>query len=164
VHTEELLYFSRLSGAEISGRLAVVETHRRGTETARTGCTVSDGAEWLPGVIGLRRPDAGRIPDFPHALSSVAHAGQAVYGGGTAAFTHWLARLRPMLRHGDPGEVLQAPQRLAAVAERRGKPQVVAPVQGRLGISRNNEGCRRMHGATPAVTPAGVAVSRVPTS
>jgi hypothetical protein len=133
VHTAELSYFSRLTDAETFGRLAVVETHRRGTETARTVCAVNDGAEWIQGFIDLHRPDAVRIRDFPHALSYVAQAGQAVYGEGTVACTHWFARQRCMLQHGDPGEVLQALQRLAVVAKRHGKSQAVATVQQSLG-------------------------------
>ena len=80
VHTGELSYFSRLADAESFGRLALVETHRRGTETAHTVCAVSDGAEWIQGFVDLHRPDAVRILDFPHALGYVAQAGHAVYG------------------------------------------------------------------------------------
>jgi hypothetical protein len=133
VHTEDLSYFSRLTDGETFGRLAVVETHRRGTETARTVGAVTDGAEWIQGVIALHRPDAVRMLDFPQALSDVAQAGQAVYGEGTAACTPWFARQRRTLQHGDPREVVQALPRLAVVAKRRGKSQAVATVQGRLG-------------------------------
>jgi hypothetical protein len=124
VHTAELAYFSRLS---------LVETPRRGTETARTVWAVRDGAEWMQGFVDLHRPDAVRMWDFPHALGYVAHAGQAVYGEGTAAFTGWFTTPRQTLRHGDPGEVLQALQRLAATTKRRGQAQAVATVQESLG-------------------------------
>lgn len=67
VHTEERSYFSRVTEAKTCGRLALVETHRRGTETAKTVGAVSDGAEWMQGVVDLHRPDAGRILDFPQA-------------------------------------------------------------------------------------------------
>ena len=67
VHTEQLSYVSRLTDAETCGRLALVETHRRGTETAKTVCAVHDGAEWIQGFVDLHRPDAVRILDFPHA-------------------------------------------------------------------------------------------------
>jgi hypothetical protein len=87
VHTEELSYFSRLADAETFGRLALVETHRRGTETATTVCAVKDGAVWIQGCVDLHRPDAVRILDFPPALGYVAQAGQAVYGEGATAFT-----------------------------------------------------------------------------
>lgn len=69
VHTEELAYVSRLTDAQTFGRLALVETHRRGTETAKTGCAVSDGAEWIQGFIDLHRPDAVRILAVPQALA-----------------------------------------------------------------------------------------------
>jgi hypothetical protein len=67
-----------LADAATFGRMALVETHRRGTETARTVCAVSNGAAWIQGFVDLHRPDAVRILDFPHALSYVAQAGQAV--------------------------------------------------------------------------------------
>jgi hypothetical protein len=45
VQAAQVSYFSRLTDVESFGRLALVETHRRGTETAQTVCAVSDGAE-----------------------------------------------------------------------------------------------------------------------
>lgn len=74
-----------LTDAETFGRLALVETYRRGTETAKTVCAVNDGAEWLQGFVDLHRPDAVRILDFSHAFGDIAQAGQAVYGEGTVA-------------------------------------------------------------------------------
>jgi hypothetical protein len=133
VHSQELSYFSRLADAETFGRLALVETHRRGTETATTVCAVSDGAEWIQGFIDLHRPDAVRILDFPHALGYVAQAGQAVYGEGTTAFTHWFTAQRQELKQGDPRQVLRALGRLATTAKRRGAEQAVATVQESLG-------------------------------
>jgi hypothetical protein len=87
VHTAELSSCSRLTDVETWGRLALVETHRRGAETAKPVCAVSDGAEWIQGFVDLHRPEAVRILDFRQALGYVAQAGQAVYGEGTAAFT-----------------------------------------------------------------------------
>jgi hypothetical protein len=90
---------------------------------------VSDGAEWLQGVVDLHRPDAGRILDFPHALSDVAQAGQAVYGAGTAALTPWVTRQRQTLQHGDPGEGIRALRQLVAPAKRGRAEQAVVTVQ-----------------------------------
>ena len=72
------------------GRLATVETHRRGTETAGTVCAVVDGAEWQQKFIDLHRPDAVRILDWCHAAGHLAQAGQAAYGGGSAEHSEWL--------------------------------------------------------------------------
>ncbi len=46
VHTVELSYFSRLADSDSFARLATVETHRRGVETAGKVCAVNDGAIW----------------------------------------------------------------------------------------------------------------------
>ena len=83
VHTTDLSYFSRLTDHETFGRLATVETHRRGTETAGVVCAVVDGAEWEQGFIALHRPDAVRILDWGHAIEYLAAAAQAAYGAGT---------------------------------------------------------------------------------
>ena len=71
VYTRELSYFSRHSEAHAFTRLALVETHRRGVETAQRVCAVTDGAEWLQGFIDFHRSDAVRILDFPHAAEYV---------------------------------------------------------------------------------------------
>lgn len=132
VHTAQLSYFSRLADAETFGRLALVEPHRRGTETAKMVWAVSDGAEWIQGFVALPRPDAVRILDFPQALSDVAQAGQAVYGEGTAAFTQWFATQRQTLQHGNPAEVLGALRSLAATAQRRKAASAAATVRESL--------------------------------
>jgi hypothetical protein len=132
VHTEELSYFSRLTDAETFGRLALVETHRRGTETAKTVCAVSDGAKWIQGFVDLHRPDAIRILDFPHALGYVAQAGQAVYGEGTGRFARWFATQRQTLKYGNPAEGLGALRQLVTAAKRRGTLRAVTTVQESL--------------------------------
>src|SRR5437763_3470242 len=108
VHTTDLSYFSRLTDHETFGRLATVETHRRGTETAGVVCAVVDGAEWEQGFIALHRPDAVRILDWGHAVEYLAAAAQAAYGAGTVRAQTWLAQQRHALTHDDPHTVLAA--------------------------------------------------------
>src|SRR5947209_4846701 len=108
VHTTDLSYFSRLTDHETFGRLATVETHRRGTETAGVVCAVVDGAEWEQGFIALHRPDAVRILDWGHAIEYLAAAAQAAYGAGTVRAATWLAQQRHALTHDDPQTVLAA--------------------------------------------------------
>jgi hypothetical protein len=107
VHVTELSYFSRMTDAETFGRLATVETHRRGVETAGTVCGVVDGAEWCQAFLALHRPDAVRILDFPHAAGYLAQVAQATFGAGTAA-SAWLDAQRHALKHGAPAAVLAA--------------------------------------------------------
>jgi hypothetical protein len=104
----ELSYFSRLAEAEAFRRLALGETHRRGTEAAGLVCAVQDGAEWQQGFVDFHRPDAVRILDFPHAGEHVATAARAVFGPGTPALGEWLGPQLHELRHGDPDRVLAA--------------------------------------------------------
>jgi len=106
VHSDQVSYFSRLCDAETFTRLAVVETHRRGTETAQTVVGVVDGAEWEQGFLDMHRPDAVRILDFPHAAGYVATVGQVVHGQGTEAAAAWLAEERHKLKHETPEAVL----------------------------------------------------------
>jgi hypothetical protein len=112
VHTHDLSYFSRLADHEMFGRLATVETHRRGTETAGRVAAVVDGAEWEQGFIDLQRSDAVRVLDWGHASEYVAKAGQAVFGSGTAAFSEWLGKQLHELKHGEPEKVLDELRRL----------------------------------------------------
>jgi hypothetical protein len=119
VHTTELSYFSRLAEAEEFGRLALVETHRRGTETAQQVCAVTDGAEWEQGFIDLHREDAVRILDFSHAAEYVAAAGQAVLGEGTPLFQAWLKDTLHELKHGRPDKVLMTLRDLQAEVSAR---------------------------------------------
>lgn len=106
VHSTALSYFSRLADAETFGHLALVETHRRGTETAKQVCAVMDGAEWEQGFVDLHRRDATRILDFSHGAGYVANAGDAVYGEGTATNQSWLKETLQELKHGSPDTVL----------------------------------------------------------
>ena len=106
VHTTDLSYFSRLADAATFGCLALVETHRRGTETAKQVCAVTDGAEWEQGFVDLPRRDAVRILDFGHAGEYVAAGGQAVLGEGTDAFKEWLKETLHELKRGQPDTVL----------------------------------------------------------
>ena len=106
--TVDLSYFSRLAEAERFSHLALVETQRRGTETAGVVCAVMDGAEWLQSFIDLHRPDAVRILDFPHAAEHVSAAAHAVFEQGTPAAREWLGRQLHDLKHGDPDRVIVA--------------------------------------------------------
>jgi hypothetical protein len=106
VATSDLSYFSRMTDHETFTRLALVETHRRGTETAGTVCAVCDGAAWIPGFVDHHRPDAVRILDWPHAVGYLAVAAAAVYGAETAAAKAWLGQGKATLLHGDPAVLL----------------------------------------------------------
>ncbi len=106
VHSANLSYFSRLADAETFGRLALVETQRRGTETAQQVCAVMDGAEWEQGFIDLHRRDAVRILDFRHAGGYVVAVGEAVWGEGSEASQAWREKMLHELKHGSPVQVL----------------------------------------------------------
>ena len=129
VHTRELSYFSRLADHETFGRLATVETHRRGTEKAGVVCGVVDGAEWEQKFLDLHRPDAVRILDWRHATEYLVKAGQAGLGSGTAAASEWLGVQLRELRHGDPEKVLERLRSLKEALARAG-PLELPPGEG----------------------------------
>lgn len=122
VHSSELSYFSRMADHDSFGRLATVETYRRGTTTADLVCAVNDGAEWEQGFVDLQRPDAVRVLDFGHSSEHLAEVSQAVFGRETAEAKDWLSQERHELRHGDSEKVLCNLRRLrdelAGVEER----------------------------------------------
>ena len=105
VHVESISYFSRLTDNHTFGRLALVETHRRGVERAAQAAAVLDGAEWLQGFVDFHRPDATRILDFPHGASYVHAVGQGAYGDGTPETQRWLSAQLHQLKHAGPHDV-----------------------------------------------------------
>ena len=114
VKSQELSYFSRLCEAEPFARLSLVETHRRGTETAQRVVAVTDGAEWEQGFLDFHRPDALRILDFPHAAQRLPPIGEAVFGAGTPEAAAWVSQQRRRLKHEGPSGVLAELRTLAA--------------------------------------------------
>jgi hypothetical protein len=106
VHTEKLSYFSRLADADSFSRLALVETQRRGVESAGRVGAVTDGAEWEQGFIDMHRPDAVRILDFAHAAERVSQVGQALLGEGSSEARQWLDERAHRLKAEGPGALL----------------------------------------------------------
>lgn len=125
VHLRAISYFSRLTDNHTFERLALVETHRRGVETARQVGAVVDGAEWLQGFVNFHRPDALRILDFPHAAGYVAKIDQAVYGEGTPESQSWLTTHLHQLKHEGPHDLL-ADLRALTLAQPESSPGRVA--------------------------------------
>ncbi len=62
VEAVNLSYFSRLTDAETFGRLATVETERRGVLQAKEVCAVQDGAEWRKALCGSASARCGAHP------------------------------------------------------------------------------------------------------
>lgn len=110
--TTDLSYFARLTDAETFGRLATLETHRRGTETAGQVAAVMDGAVWQQGFVDLHRPDALRILDFPHAAEHLSAAITATLGQDTLPTRAWRDQCCHTLKTGDPADVLEVLCRL----------------------------------------------------
>ena len=110
----DLSYFSRRADHLTFTRLATVETHRRGMETAGTVCGVVDGADWCQQFFDTQRPDAVRILDFSHAVGYLAQIAQAAFGPGTAAAATWLETQRHALKHDSPATVLDTIRTLQA--------------------------------------------------
>lgn len=108
VHTHHHSYFSRLADVEMFQRLALVETHRRGVETAGAVAAVTDGSEWIQKFIDHHSYRALRILDFPHAGEHIHAVGQAHWGEGSAQARAWLAEQLHTLKHRGPAPVLSA--------------------------------------------------------
>lgn len=106
IHTGELSYFSRMTDADTFGRLALVETQRRGVERAGQVGAVMDGAEWQQGFVDYHRPDAIRILDFPHAAERLSGIANAIMGEGTEASKEWLGERCRQLKGEGPAPVL----------------------------------------------------------
>ncbi len=114
IRTAEHSYFSRLTDSDTFQRLALVETQRRGVETAGQVGFVTDGSEWLQKFADQHRADAVRILDFPHAGEHLAVVGQASLGEGSREAQSWLTAQLHELKHGGPDTVLAEVRRLVA--------------------------------------------------
>jgi hypothetical protein len=114
IRTAEHSYFSRLIDSDTFQRLALVETQRRGVETAGQVGFVTDGSEWLQKFADQHRPDAVRILDFPHAGEHIAAVGQASLGEGSQAAQQWLKTQLHELKHSGPDALLAEVRRLSA--------------------------------------------------
>jgi hypothetical protein len=131
VHTTALSYFSRLADLATFTRLATVETHRRGTETAGVVVAVLDGAEGNQGFVDYHRADAVRVLDFPHGSGYVGQAAEAVWGEEPVRLATWRAEQCHELKHGDPQVVLarlRAVQAGLAPGEGEPAPAALGPV------------------------------------
>ena len=106
--TVALSYFGRRADHATFARLALVETHRRGTATAGVVVGITDGASWCQEFLDYHRPDAVRILDFAHATSYLQAAATAVFGEGSAAAQSWLETQTHELKHGQAALVLAA--------------------------------------------------------
>lgn len=112
VEVVNLSYFSRLTDSETFGRLATVETERRGVLQAKEVCAVQDGAEWIQGFVDLHRPDAVRILDFAHAADSLSEIAELVRAAGPHLPEEWLTQQLHELKHHGPAAVLKEVSRL----------------------------------------------------
>jgi len=90
IQTSRHSYFSRLTDATTFTRLALVETQRRGVETAKAVAAVTDGAEWVQGFIDSHRQDAVRILDFPHAGEYLNQIAQVLWREQESQKHSWL--------------------------------------------------------------------------
>jgi hypothetical protein len=132
VHTRELSYFSRSSPASQFTAEALVELHRRGTETAKTVIAVTDGAAWEQSFIDFHRPDAVRILDFAHAAEYLAEAGRSLYGEQSAKFRHWFEAQVNRLKKGQPEQLFKHLRQLAQTAKAERKPEAQQAIQSSL--------------------------------
>jgi len=114
IRTDKLSYFSRMIDSDTFQRLALIETQRRGVETAGQVGAVTDGSDWIQGFVDFQRPDAIRILDFPHAGDHLSAVGQAVFGEGSTEAQAWLATQMHQLKHAGPASVLTAVRQLVA--------------------------------------------------
>jgi hypothetical protein len=142
-----LSYFSRMADHETFGRLATVETFRRGTSTAGLVCAVNDGAGWSrasstssgPTRCGSRlRPQRRASLEVAQAIHGVGtEAAQDLAEGGVSRATTRrlggvLRELRTLAedwRESSQGETLEVVRSNLEYFEKR-REQIATPVRG----------------------------------
>jgi hypothetical protein len=105
--TQALSYFSRMMDAQTFADLAEVETRRRGVVQAKEVAAITDGAEWLQGLIDLHRPDALRILDFAHAAQRFGMIAEVSAQHGQALPESWVQEQCHDLKYEGPAPVLE---------------------------------------------------------
>jgi len=115
IQTRHHSYFSRLTDSETFQRLALVETQRRGVETAQAVGAVTDGSEWIQKFVDFHRPDAVRILDFPHAGEHINGMGQVIWGESNPQAQSWLSDQLHQLKYQGAAPVLTELRRLVAM-------------------------------------------------
>jgi hypothetical protein len=110
---------SRLADVEQFNIAVLGELHRRGVETAGRVVAVSDGAEWMQGVLDLHCPQAVRIRDCAHAAERVALIGHTVAPNDLVCSAPHLHRLK----HDGPTPLLvELRQQVEQVATTQAQP------------------------------------------
>lgn len=71
--------------AEMFGRLARVETQRRGVDRAGQVLVIADGGNWIDPIVEREFSGAVRILDYAHAAEHVNDCARALYGPESAA-------------------------------------------------------------------------------
>jgi len=71
VKTEQISYFSRMTDAETFGEVAEVEMQRRGVSQAKAVCAVTDGADWIQGVLDYLAPRTVQLAKADSKLTVV---------------------------------------------------------------------------------------------
>lgn len=123
IQTTNHSYFSRMTESSNFERLALVETQRRGVESAQTVVAVTDGAEWIQKFIDQHRHDAVRVLDFPHAAEHVGDMAQILWGEQSEQKTNWLQTQLHQLKEEGAGAVLAMLRK--EVAQRPQTPELV---------------------------------------
>lgn len=110
--TGDLSYYCYYGEAEEFTQRCLIETQRRGTETAGMVVAVVDGAEWIQHCIDHHRQDALRILDFPHAAQRLPQIAEAVWGAASEAGIKWVTEQTRQLKEQGPAGLLAELTRL----------------------------------------------------
>ena len=105
-------YCGGLWDADTLGRYQYAEGLRRGFDRLSKASSVNDGARWIARITDINFPAAQLIIDWSHSAEHLWAVGNAVYGEGAAAATHWVEQRKTELWEGKVEAVVHALQAL----------------------------------------------------
>lgn len=107
IRSTDLSYFPRMTEATTFPHRCPGERERRHRCEAKAVAGVIDGAEWLPGLLDVPRPDAVRVLDFPPPAQRVSAIIDTAQQAGRPLLSNALKRRLHLLKHRSSWPILR---------------------------------------------------------
>jgi hypothetical protein len=107
LRVERWSYVTHTGDVGTFGKLAWMESYRRGEEEAQEVIVLGDGAAWIWGLAEEHWPRAVHILDFWHASEHLWSLGRALFGEDDARVGPWVEAAKARLAQGQVKEMIK---------------------------------------------------------
>lgn len=119
-------YLATMGDAEDFGRLARLESERRGIRQAEQTIVIGDGASWIDGLCERHFPRSQRIVDWYHAVEHLYEAARAAHPTDDSAAKELAERMKSLLWEGGEGKFDELMTVLRGLSATAGDPPAMA--------------------------------------